>query len=236
MRHALSEEEQYAFIGYVENSPVYYRWAPFFRIMLGTGMRVGEALALRWDDVDFDNRKISISHSLSNYLDYSEKGEGSIVCTISAPKTEAGIRVIPIIDTVYEALKDQREYARESGGCITEMNGMDDFVFFNRYNEIQKSHNVNSAIKSIIERYNSEEVLNARREHRDPVILPHFTCHHLRHTFCTRLCEADVNLKVIQQIMGHKNISTTLDIYAEVSETKKQDDLKEFAEKFKNIF
>ena len=57
----------------------------------------------------------------------------------------------------------------------------------------------------------------------DLVVLPEFSCHHLRHTFCTRLCEHETNLKVIQDIMGHRNIETTMDIYAEATDQKKQE-------------
>lgn len=56
-----------------------------------------------------------------------------------------------------------------------------------------------------------------------PVLLPHFSAHNLRHTFCTRFCENESNLKVIQSVMGHKDISTTMDIYAEATEEKKQE-------------
>ena len=55
------------------------------------------------------------------------------------------------------------------------------------------------------------------------MIIPNFSCHITRHTFCTRLCENETNVKVIQSVMGHKDIQTTLDIYAEVSEKKKKD-------------
>ena len=70
--------------------------------------------------------------------------------------------------------------------------------------------------------------MKAKNEHREPVIIPHFSCHHLRHTFCTRFCENETNVKVIQSVMGHKDIRTTLDIYAEISESKRQ-------EAFKNL-
>ena len=63
----------------------------------------------------------------------------------------------------------------------------------------------------------------ASREGREPLIIPRFSCHITRHTFCSRLCEKETNVKVIQQVMGHKVIQTTLDIYAEVSEAKKQE-------------
>lgn len=67
------------------------------------------------------------------------------------------------------------------------------------------------------------EEVNAKKEHREAVILPDFSAHHLRHTFCTRLCEQETNLKVIQSIMGHKDIQTTMDVYAEATEQKKQE-------------
>ena len=54
-------------------------------------------------------------------------------------------------------------------------------------------------------------------------MLPKFSAHNLRHTFCTRLCENESNLKVIQDIMGHKDIQTTMDIYAEATQEKKQE-------------
>ena len=90
-------------------------------------------------------------------------------------------------------------------------------------------------VRPIVSPDAAEEIIRARREGREPLILPHFTCHHLRHTFCTRLCEADINIKVIQQIMGHKDIQTTMDIYAEVSDFKKNESMVEFAKMFKDI-
>ena len=68
-----------------------------------------------------------------------------------------------------------------------------------------------------------KEIVDAKKEGREPVIIPDFSCHITRHTFCTRLCENETNVKVIQSVMGHKDIQTTLDIYAEVSESKKKD-------------
>ena len=56
----------------------------------------------------------------------------------------------------------------------------------------------------------------------DPVLLPHFSCHTLRHTFTTRMCEAGVNVKVIQDTLGHSDIATTLNIYADVTKELKQ--------------
>ncbi len=66
-----------------------------------------------------------------------------------------------------------------------------------------------------------------RRKKREPLLLPDYSAHHLRHTFCTRLCENETNLKVIQSLMGHKDIQTTMDIYADCTFTNKSPDTKE---------
>ena len=63
----------------------------------------------------------------------------------------------------------------------------------------------------------------AAAENREPLLLPHITAHNLRHTFCSRLCENESNVKLIQSIMGHRNVQTTLDIYTEINEIKKKE-------------
>ena len=72
-----------------------------------------------------------------------------------------------------------------------------------------------------------------KESEENPIILPNFSCHHLRHTFCTRLCENETNLKVIQSIMGHRNIETTMDIYAEATEEKETRVIREFSSKIR---
>ena len=148
------------------------------------------------------------------------------------PKTEAGIRVIPMLDTVYEALQEEYEAQKENGFNCTEIDGMTGFVFCNRFGNVHNPQTINRTIRRISENYNAEEVLNAKKERRQPIILPHFFCHHLRHTFCTRFCEQETNIKVIQSIMGHANIETTMDIYAEVTDTKKTESMRNLAQKY----
>ena len=108
---------------------------------------------------------------------------------------------------------------------------MKGFIFTNRFGNVHNPQAINRTIKRIYEAYNAEEMLNASKEHRDPILIPHFSCHHLRHTFCSRFCENETNLKVIQSIMGHANIETTMDIYAEVSDQKKIDAIQKLAYK-----
>lgn len=220
VRHALTLEQQRAFMNYIANNPVYERWVPIFTVLLGTGCRVGEVIGLRWVDIDYESRMININHSVTYY----PRREDTYKCEfqVSLPKTEAGIRNVPMMDEVYEAFKSEAARQKEEGvHCEYELDGMTGFIFMNRFGSLYNPCALNRAIRRISENYNAEEVLKAHREGRPPVIIPHFSCHHLRHTFCTRFCENETNVKVIQAVMGHSNIETTLDIYAEVTDSKK---------------
>lgn len=228
VRHALTIEQQRCFMEYIANHPIYYHWWPMFAILLGTGCRIGEALGLRWQDLDFEKRVISINHSL---VYYPANGSNKCVLRVSLPKTDAGIRTIPMLDIVKDAFEMLYEEQKENGFNETEIDGMTGFIFCNRFGSVPNPQTVNHTIKRIANNYNADEVVRAKKEHRDPIILPNFSCHHLRHTFCTRLCENETNLKVIQSIMGHKNIETTLDIYAEATEKKKQESFENLAAK-----
>ena len=226
VRHALTVQQQRAFMEYIANHPIYFHWWPMFTILLGTGCRIGEALGLRWQDLDFENRVISINHSLVYYQTRDSK---KCMLRVSLPKTEAGIRTIPMLDIVKDAFEMLHEEQEENGFNETEIDGMTGFIFCNRFGGVPNPQTVNHTIKRILNQYNADEVVRAKKERREPIILPDFSCHHLRHTFCTRLCEHETNLKVIQAIMGHKNIETTMDIYAEATEEKKQESFENLA-------
>lgn len=226
VRHALTVEQQRVFMEYIANHPIYFHWWPMFTILLGTGCRIGEALGLRWQDLDFENRVISINHSLVYYQTRDSK---KCMLRVSLPKTEAGIRTIPMLDIVKDAFEMLYEEQEENGFNETEIDGMTGFIFCNRFGGVPNPQTVNHTIKRILNQYNADEVVRAKKERREPIILPDFSCHHLRHTFCTRLCEHETNLKVIQAIMGHKNIETTMDIYAEATEEKKQESFENLA-------
>ena len=85
-RHALTLQEQRAFMEYIANHPVYYHWWPLFTVLLGTGCRIGEALGLRWENLDYENRIISINHSV---VYYPVGNTRKSVMRISKPKTAA---------------------------------------------------------------------------------------------------------------------------------------------------
>lgn len=230
IRHALTLNQQRAFINYTVENPTFNHWWTVYTVLLGTGCRVGEFVGLRWEDIDFEKRTININHSIV-YVHPSAKVEHGGSYMVSLPKTEAGIRIIPMLDEVYEALKFEYDRQSEEGFSTVELDGMSGFIFTNRFGNIYNQQTLNKGIRRIRETYNQEEEIKAKKEKRDPLIIPKFSCHHLRHTFCTRLCEHETNLKVIQSIMGHKNIETTMDIYAEATESKKEEAMKNLSEK-----
>ena len=166
-RHALTIQQQRAFMEYIANHPVYYHWWPLFTVLLGTGCRIGEALGLRWEDLDYENRIISINHSVVYYPVGDTRRS---VMRISKPKTEAGIRNIPMLDIVYDAFQMEYEEQSETGHNETELDGLNGFVFINRFGSVPNPQSVNRTIKRIIQSYNAEEVIQAKRERRQPLI------------------------------------------------------------------
>lgn len=216
-RHALTIEQQSAFINYCSANKKFNRWKPLFTLLLGTGLRVGEALGLRWQDCDFKQGVISVNHNLV----YRMQDDGTCQFHVTTPKTRAGTRFVPMLSEVRDALLVEYERQRTEGFCTAEVDGYRDFIFANRFGDALSPHCVNRAITRIRTAYNKEERVSARAEHREPILIPHFTVHQLRHTFCTRFCENETNLKVIQEIMGHADIQTTMDIYNEATMEKK---------------
>ena len=228
IRHALTLEQEREFLKYVDR-PEYLRWKPLFTVMFGTGCRIGEIIGLRWVDVDFKENLISINHNVS-YYPMSDK-DFHCGYEVTTPKTEAGIRYIPMLDKVREAFLLEKKNQEEFGyHPVMEIDGMSGFIFCNKVGNLHKISGINKQIKRIVDKHNHFEVIKARREGRDPLLIPRFSCHITRHSFCSRLCENETNIKVIQSVMGHRDIQTTMDIYAEVSEQKKKDVFKELNE------
>lgn len=220
-RHALTIEEQEAFVSFLASSDMYNHWLPLFTTFLGTGCRVGEIIGLRWCDCDFENRTININHNLI----YRVQDEGGCEMHITTPKTSAGCRTVPMLEEVRQALLTEKKRQWREGGTTAPavVDGYTDFVFTNKNGYVHNPQTINRAIERIRLACNAEEKARAKKEKRKPVVIRHFSVHNLRHTFCTRFCENETNIKVIQEIMGHSDISTTMNVYAEATESKKKE-------------
>lgn len=214
-KRALTVQEQQLFEKFLAESPQYHRWQPVFTTMLWTGMRVGEVTGLRWCDVDFNEKSISVNHTLVNYSTGKENGGNRFA--INTPKTQAGTRIIPMLPIVEKALLSEKRYQDDDGlTCRAIVDGYTDFIFINRFGDTQHQGTLNKALKRIIHDCNLE-VLAKYPNDNPPVLLPDFSNHTLRHTFATRMCEANLNIKAMQSILGHKDIETTMDIYVDAS-------------------
>lgn len=222
VQRALTVEQQVELMRYITDHPLYDYWRPLFTVLLGTGCRIGEICGLRWKDVDMENRVIDINHSMT----YFRRGtQAPYTCgfKFEPPKTKAGIRKIPMLDEVYEVFQELYEEQLEDGFSSLVVDGATGFIFINKVGTLYKHSAIDHAIKRIVNTHNAEEEVKAKKEQREPIMLPFFSCHTFRHTFCTRFCENETNVKVIQSVMGHADINTTMDIYAEVTEAKKKE-------------
>ncbi len=220
-RRALSVAQEELFLRFISETEKYRHWYPIFFIMLNTGMRVGELTGLRWRDVDFETGFISVNHTL---VYYNHRDEMGAYFSINTPKTDAGKRDIPMLENVREAFLMERRHQLEAHIISkARVDGYEDFIFVNRSGEVQHQGTLNKALKRIARDCN-DKVLLEQGIDSNPTLLPNFSCHILRHTFATRLCEAGVNLKVIQDILGHVDVSTTMNIYVDaMNELKKKE-------------
>jgi len=226
-RHALSIDEQKAFIEFIDGHPTWGRYHSIFQVMLGSGLRVGELCGLRWEDVDFEKRNINVNHGIVNVK--AIKGGPKAHLEVSLPKSDSGIRNVPMMDKVLDGFKEEYRYAESRGfpNCIVD--GYTDFIFTKENGTVFTCSRLDNVLTKVVRDYNKQENALAKIEDREPLLLPKISNHILRHTFCTRLCERDVNIKVIQTIMGHANIKITMDIYAEVSQDKQRQEMERLA-------
>lgn len=210
-----------------ENSQ-YYHWLPIFTVMLGTGMRVGEITGLRWNDIDLKSGMIDVNHTL---VYYKHRDENGCYFDIHSPKTKAGVRQIPMTEEVKNAFLLEKKMQNLAGiqSKVT-IDGYHNFIFVNRFGNVQNQGTLNRALRRIIRDCNDKQLL---KEKKNPMLLPNFSCHSLRHTFTTRLVEAGVNIKVIQNLCGHSRSDVTLDIYTTVTKELKQAEFDDFQKKLK---
>ncbi len=229
-RRALTIPEQDLFEKYLSKQGQYHRWYPIFIIMLYTGMRVGEITGLRWEDIDLEEETISVNHTL---VYFDKRNEERCTFAINSTKTKAGERIIPMLPKVKNAFLMEKQYQEELGlKSKAVVDGYRGFIFVNRFGNVQHQGTLNKALRRIIRDCNYD-VLD--RDHSgEAIILPKFSNHSLRHTFTTRMCEAGVNIKAMQSILGHADAETTLDIYAEATKDLKKSELISFEKFFNN--
>lgn len=186
-------------------NPVFY---PFFRLLAYSGIRSGEIMALTWNDLDFIENKLSISKTV---VHDATRG----VNLITNPKTKKSTRTIFLDEETMCALKDwktiQARWLLSQG--INALSGAQ-LIFPKRNNELAGTTLANSRLSTFY------------RQNPD---LRRITIHGFRHTHATLLLEAGLNVKDVQERLGHKNIQITLDTYSHITQQKKQETVTKFA-------
>ncbi len=223
-KKGLTLEQHRAFINFVCSKEEFLKWKNIFIVLLRTGLRVGEFTALTEEDCFFseDRSYLLITSNLIYKPDLNRKCYNRI----ETPKTANGYRKVPMFDEVKEALLDEMS-RRENRGIFYSVDGKTNWIFINRNNIPYKAQNINRAIKRIVDKYNREETIKAMQENRKAMLLPNFSVHILRHTACSRLAERGMAPKVLQEIIGHSDIETTLDYYADIDKIFKHKSVSE---------
>lgn len=208
---ALTLEEQKLFEDFLAKPGRYHRYQPVFTVMLWTGMRVGEVLGLRWEDIDFEKNEISVNHTLLHYD--KGKGKGSDY-KINPPKTKSSMRTVPMLAKVKEALLQERQYQELLGiKCESVIDGYTNFIFLNSNGKVYHHKKLNYKLTLICKEINKE----IHETDLDSPEFPHIHNHMLRHTFATRMREAGADIKATSEMMGHEGILITLKTYTDAS-------------------
>ena len=176
-----------------------------FMFVLQTGLRVSELMGLQWKDIDFSKRELKVERQLVYY-----RGVGWEYTT---PKSKAGYRIIPMTEECVRILKNQKEKR-----TIINIEYSDN-VFTTEKGKPIVNSNIEKRMKEICKKIN----------------IPPYTMHSLRHTMCTRAFEAAANPRVMQEIMGHSNLKTTMEIYTHVTQKTKEKEIKKISKVLKIV-
>lgn len=194
-REAVSPRDERRFLEFIRNDKHFSRYYDGILILFKTGMRLGELCGLTLDNIDINNKIISINHQLQY-----NAGVGK---NIRETKTTSGLRDIPMTDEVYEAFVRviNNRQAIESDEVI---DGYSGFLFLDERNKVMVGYQWEKKFHYIIEKYN--------KIYKDE--LPKITPHMCRHTYCTRMAGSGINVYTLSKLMGHSSIEITMDVYS----------------------
>lgn len=194
-KEALTIDVQKKFIEYAKGQS----YENQFRFILQTGLRTGELVGLKWEDIDFSKKAIRIQRSMEYRYSVGE-------WRIGEPKSKAGYRTIPLTDETIRILTEQKEKNKNIKKIQEEWY---EFIFLSRKGEPVKNSAYDTALFKIC----------------DKAKINRFSMHVLRHTFATRCIEGGMMPKTLQKILGHSNIGITMNLYVHITEDEKQKEI-----------
>ncbi|MBR2180692.1 MAG: site-specific integrase, partial [Oscillospiraceae bacterium] len=186
-----------------------HRYGVFIRLVLFTGIRLGELLGLRWEDVDFSSQTLYIRRTLNRLSKRERVGENgcSTEIVIQSPKSQNSIRRIPLLPGVVADLQNWNAIQNADRLASVENYEQSGFVVTNPMGKYIEP-------RTFKDYYNQILQLSG---------LPHFTFHALRHTFASRAMEQGMDAKTLSMILGHASVSFTLDTYTHVLDDHKRE-------------
>ena len=198
-----------------------------FIVAISTGLRQGELCALTWDDIDFENKEISVTKTL---LYQKLEGDTQKEFHINPPKTKTSKRTVPISKQCEIALKKQyiqRNYimSKKSANPLV---GFENILFTTKFGTPICDQIMIDAIKRIVDEIN---LCKDELEQFET-----FTPHCFRHSFATRCFEAGIPPKTVQTYLGHASLQMTMDLYTAVLPNQKQDEMKKFEYVLDSVF
>ena len=206
-REAITRKQERQFLDFIKNDKHFCRYYDGIYILFHTGLRISEFVGLTIADIDFKNRKINVDHQLQR--------KRNMEYIIEETKTEAGVRQIPMTDDVYECF--QRIVANRKKPKVEPLiGGRTGFLYLDKNEMPMVALHWEKYFQHIREKYNSIY----------RVQMPTSTPHVCRHTFCSNMAKSGMNPKTLQYIMGHSDISVTLNTYTHVKFEDAEEEMK----------
>ncbi|MBO7425334.1 MAG: site-specific integrase [Clostridiales bacterium] len=214
-REALSREDEKKFLRFVKEDPHFSKYYDGIYILFNTGLRISEFVGLTLNDLDFDNMKINVDHQLQR--------NNGIGYNIRDTKTESGGRLVPMTEEVAESFK--RIIANRKTPKVEPMvDGYIGFLFLDKDEHPMVAMHWEKYFQHIVAKYNGIY----------KVQMPKVTPHVCRHTFCSRMASARMNPKTLQYIMGHSDISVTLNTYTHLGFDDALEEMNRISKSVKN--
>ncbi len=209
-REAITRKQERQFLDFIKNDKHFCRYYDGIYILFHTGLRISEFVGLTISDIDFENRRINVDHQLQR--------KRNMEYIIEETKTDAGVRQIPMTDDVYDCF--QRIIANRNKPKVEPMiDGKIGFLYLDKNEMPMVALHWEKYFQHIREKYNSIYKVQM------PIITPH-VC---RHTFCSNMAKSGMNPKTLQYIMGHSDISVTLNTYTHVKFEDAEEEMKKVA-------